>query len=164
MVCLACCSAKSTWVLLLFARAHTDQRTTTCSFHHSCTMITPRMHRVLHLTKPLRTFATSGRQASDTPFQRAGPMPLPKEDQHEFERLVREKQSAFPCALELTPKTNYHSPQKQKMAKCKIYIQMHAAHQQSSLRVPQTLKQARWAGQRRILLSGNQNGHSAAAL
>ena len=114
-------------------------------------MITLRVHRALHLTKPLRTFATSGRQASDAPFQRAGPMPLPREDQREFERLVREKQSAFSCALELTPKTNYHTPQKQKMAKCKIYIQTHAAHQQSSLRVLQTLKQARWAVQRRIL-------------
>ncbi|KAI3613483.1 hypothetical protein CBS9595_004316 [Malassezia furfur] len=33
------------------------------------------------------------RSDSDNPFQRAGPPPLPKEDQLEFERLVRENQN-----------------------------------------------------------------------
>lgn len=35
------------------------------------------------------------RSDSDSPFQRAGPPPLPKEDQLEFERLVRENQSRW---------------------------------------------------------------------
>ena len=42
---------------------------------------------------PVRLLHVSKIMASDAPFQRVGPVPLPKEEQQEFERLVREKQS-----------------------------------------------------------------------
>lgn len=44
-----------------------------------------------------RALTVSVVRASDSssPFSRAGPIPLPKDEQLEFERLVREKQSAF---------------------------------------------------------------------
>lgn len=37
------------------------------------------------------------------PFNRPGPMPLPKEEQQEFERLLKEQESAF----YLSPQANY---------------------------------------------------------
>lgn len=45
----------------------------------------------------MRTLTTSCIRASDDPmpFSRAGPIPLPKDEQLEFERLVREKQSVY---------------------------------------------------------------------
>jgi len=45
----------------------------------------PRLHR---------TFASSVLARSDAPFSRPGPIPLPKEEQKEFEKLVRDKESA----------------------------------------------------------------------
>lgn len=50
--------------------------------------------RVLHVH---RTLTSSALSASDAPFSRPGPIPLSKEEQKEFERLVREKERAsFP--------------------------------------------------------------------
>ena len=54
------------------------------------TMLT-RLSR--HGVMPVRLLHASKIMASDAPFQRVGPVPLPKEEQQEFERLVREKQS-----------------------------------------------------------------------
>lgn len=45
------------------------------------------------LARRTLTMTVTRRSDSDNPFQRAGPPPLPKEDQLEFERLVRENQS-----------------------------------------------------------------------
>ncbi|CCU99865.1 unnamed protein product [Malassezia sympodialis ATCC 42132] len=46
----------------------------------------------------LRTFASSVLARSDAPFSRPGPIPLPKEEQKEFEKLVRDKENTIPFA------------------------------------------------------------------
>lgn len=42
----------------------------------------------------VRVLSTSAINREDNPFFRAGPMPLPPDEQREFERLLREKQGA----------------------------------------------------------------------
>lgn len=42
----------------------------------------------------MRALSTSAITREDDPFFRAGPMPLPPDEQREFERLLREKQGA----------------------------------------------------------------------
>lgn len=64
------------------------------SAHRVCMprdVMTPALARRTLITTIVR------RSDSDNPFQRAGPPPLPKEEQLEFERLVRENQSTLLC-------------------------------------------------------------------
>ena len=46
-----------------------------------------------------RAMSTSAVALEDTPFSRAGPMPLPPDEQREFERLVRARQGAWAYVL-----------------------------------------------------------------
>ncbi|WFD26480.1 hypothetical protein MNAN1_001463 [Malassezia nana] len=63
-----------------------------------------------------RTVTTSALVASDAPFSRPGPIPLSKEEQKEFERLVREKEQSLPFAdtNQEGQSTNAHPDARQK--------------------------------------------------
>ena len=63
--------------------------------HHHAMLRTFSSNVAERVPCQLRTFASSVSARSDAPFSRPGPIPLPKEEQKEFEKLVRDKESMF---------------------------------------------------------------------
>lgn len=94
----------------------------------------------LQRAMPVRMLHISKIMTSDAPFQRVGPIPLPKEEQQEFERLLREKQSTPFIAHDQMP---CHSRLTMRMVSQKICIPTLALDQAQNLMAISILRRAR---------------------